>query len=576
MQTRSLALLALLLFVAVAARGNVQVVAVGGDAAPDGNGKFFDFDIPSMNGMGEVVVVTTLGDTTGGNNDNTAILRGTGVPGSLSLIVRRGDPSPDRNGNFSLLDPDSVPVINDAGQVAFIAGLSGTFGGASDNTGMFRSEGTSGGLTQIVRQGQPLPGTRTLPSFRGGGVSHPFSFNEMGQVAFDVIGFGIFRSSGGSLTQIARSSQSLPGGGTFIAASIPPLNDSGQVAVADFISGIFRGDGSTILPIAHAGDPAPDGNGTFAAPFSNVAINNRGDVTFFANLTGTSGSATDNQGLFIGTGDALTTIVRRGQAAPDGNGRFLDLNADVAINEAGQMAFLATLTATSGGASDNSALFRGDGSTLKQIVRLGDQAPDGSRINSLGKPALNDVGQVAFLGGLIAASGLSTSQGIFLYDDNLGLLQAVRTGDALLGSRIGINSTLIFEPSVTYNGKKRSSLNERGEIVFRFDLDDGRRGIAVANPFVASATPTPTPSPTPTSTDTPQPTPTAAAAACVGDCDGGGDVTVNELIVLVNIALGSAQPSACPHGVSSRSAVDIALIVQAVNNALNGCAVHSK
>ena len=61
------------------------------------------------------------------------------------------------------------------------------------------------------------------------------------------------------------------------------------------------------------------------------------------------------------------------------------------------------------------------------------------------------------------------------------------------------------------------------------------------------------------------------AAACVGDCDGSGDVTVNELITLVNIDLGTADASACPNGIPSGAEVDIALIIQAVNNALTNC-----
>jgi hypothetical protein len=48
-------------------------------------------------------------------------------------------------------------------------------------------------------------------------------------------------------------------------------------------------------------------------------------------------------------------------------------------------------------------------------------------------------------------------------------------------------------------------------------------------------------------------------------------VTVDEVITLVNIALGNAQPSACQDGVPSGAEVDIALIIQAVNSALNGC-----
>ena len=64
---------------------------------------------------------------------------------------------------------------------------------------------------------------------------------------------------------------------------------------------------------------------------------------------------------------------------------------------------------------------------------------------------------------------------------------------------------------------------------------------------------------------------TSSGPTCVGDCNGDGEVTVDDLLTMVNIALGSAQPSACPHGVSSGAEVDIALIIQAVNNALNEC-----
>lgn len=64
----------------------------------------------------------------------------------------------------------------------------------------------------------------------------------------------------------------------------------------------------------------------------------------------------------------------------------------------------------------------------------------------------------------------------------------------------------------------------------------------------------------------------AGAPACAGDCDASGDVTVNEIIILVNIDLGSADNSACPNGiVPPGDPVDITMIVKAVNNALTNC-----
>lgn len=562
---------------AVAVHGQTGVVAIGGDPAPDGNGKLFDFDIPSMNSSGEVVVVAALGETTGGNNDNTVILTGTTTPGSLTVIVRKGDPSPDGNGNFFTLDANSEPVINDAGHVAFIAGLSGTFGGGLDETGIFGWGGAPAALKLILRQGTALPGGIvgiTVPNLRGGGVT-TFSFDELGRVVFGLVGFGIFRGVDGTISDIARSLQAIPGGpGLFTNLLVPALNDGGTVGFADGLQGIFRGDGTMTTSIARTGDPAPGGNGTLAVPFFNPAINNQGDVAFFANLSGTSGSTNDNQGVFIRKGDALSTIVRRGQNAPDGNGRFLDLSTidDVAINETGQVAFLATLTATAGGSSDNSGLFRGDGTTLKQIVRLGDRAPDGSRISTLSRPALNDLGQVAFLAGLVPSGGGPTPHAILLYDDQRGLLQAVRTGDPLAGSRIALAANLIFQPSVTFNGKKRSGLNQQSQIVFRFDLDDGRRGIGIANPLTDSRTATPTPTSTATPSVPISPSATIALPACVGDCDQSHMVAVNELVRGVNIALSAAALDSCPafdcHG-NGRVPVDC--LVTAVNAALRGC-----
>ena len=60
-------------------------------------------------------------------------------------------------------------------------------------------------------------------------------------------------------------------------------------------------------------------------------------------------------------------------------------------------------------------------------------------------------------------------------------------------------------------------------------------------------------------------------ALCIGDCNGGQAVTVDEILILVNIVLGSAQASTCPYGIPSGAEVDIAVIIQAVNHALTSC-----
>jgi hypothetical protein len=66
--------------------------------------------------------------------------------------------------------------------------------------------------------------------------------------------------------------------------------------------------------------------------------------------------------------------------------------------------------------------------------------------------------------------------------------------------------------------------------------------------------------------------PALAAPACVGDCEGTGAVTVDELVKGVAIALGTAQLDQCASIDSdSNESVTVAELVTAVSNALNGC-----
>ena len=67
-------------------------------------------------------------------------------------------------------------------------------------------------------------------------------------------------------------------------------------------------------------------------------------------------------------------------------------------------------------------------------------------------------------------------------------------------------------------------------------------------------------------------TPGETGPVCVGDCNGDGAVAINELITGVNIALGSANVSACSSfDVNKDGSVAINELISGVNNALGGC-----
>jgi hypothetical protein len=93
-----------------------------------------------------------------------------------------------------------------------------------------------------------------------------------------------------------------------------------------------------------------------------------------------------------------------------------------------------------------------------------------------------------------------------------------------------------------------------------------------------SSTPTATVSGAPTATTSSTPTATASGAPtgtpglCAGDCNGDGAVTIDELILGINIALGSQPPSACPSfDTDSDGTLSIDELIFAVQNALAGC-----
>lgn len=87
-------------------------------------------------------------------------------------------------------------------------------------------------------------------------------------------------------------------------------------------------------------------------------------------------------------------------------------------------------------------------------------------------------------------------------------------------------------------------------------------GVATDTPTVVSASPT----------STPVATPTERPHLCIGDCNADGEVSIDELITVVNIGLGTMPFSECPAGDGNDDGdITIDEILRAVNAALHGC-----
>lgn len=112
------------------------------------------------------------------------------------------------------------------------------------------------------------------------------------------------------------------------------------------------------------------------------------------------------------------------------------------------------------------------------------------------------------------------------------------------------------------------------------DLGDGAAGPPGVGgstlPYVTfgfAVVPTPPPSSTPTITVPATPTSTPPVGPhCPGDCDGGGTVTVDEIVRLVGIALGSGDIASCHAGdTNDDGLITVDEVVNAIGMALAGC-----
>jgi hypothetical protein len=213
----------------------------------------------------------------------------------------------------------------------------------------------------------------------------------------------------------------------FAGLSIPAMNNAGQVTFHATLTGaesnnegIYRAGGGPTVQIARKGQ-SDGGLGSFSG-FSHTEhpplINHQGQVAFHG-TTAVFGANRDI--IFRGDGSSLTLIMVEGQAAPDGNGVFASFwEGSMVFNNIGQVGVIATLADTIEGDLDSRGIFRGDGNPVVQIARSNRPAPDGGRFNDcsfclLGL-SMNDMGELAFFARLWISDDpyTGTSDGVFL------------------------------------------------------------------------------------------------------------------------------------------------------------------
>jgi len=331
---------------------------------------------------------------------------------NISLVVLRGQFAPGTNGQTYL--QFLPPAMNKNGKIAFI----GEYwqGQEQVNRGVFLWNGTV--VTPVAVRGQLAPGS-------GGVFSNfsPFSafgpaIDDSANVAFMAsiarpastsppVVDAIYLYRGGSLTLVALSGQTAPGtgGGRFASIFPPAMNGKGSIAFAatlsgsnpyTIIGGLFVYSAGTITPIGLVGQQAPGTNGGLFLSFGFYlppAINDRGDVAFYATVTGPGPEITS--GIFLYSDGKVKLIALEGQTGPAGD--FLGFKAPPAVNGNGAVAFTALVRDPATGVNGQALILYSAGQ-LTKVAASGQAAPGtgGGVIAELSAPSLNDGGAIGF------------------------------------------------------------------------------------------------------------------------------------------------------------------------------------
>jgi len=165
----------------------LALVARTGDEAPGTGGAGF-FSL-GMTFAGEPIVLNGAGQTafaglirgTGVTNSNSSGVWSGGGGVGLTLVARDGDAAPGTGAYFKGLGT-TTPILNDAGQTAFIGRLTGT-GVSLDNDSGIWSEGGGAGLDLVALEGNTAPGTGGANFGEFNSLSTPI-LNGAGQMAF--------------------------------------------------------------------------------------------------------------------------------------------------------------------------------------------------------------------------------------------------------------------------------------------------------------------------------------------------------------------------------------------------------
>jgi hypothetical protein len=373
-----------------------------------------------------------------------------GPVAAIRLIVRTGERAPDGGNITEFADPS----LNDHGEIAF--GAETNVQEAAQALYVWRG----GRLTTLVAAGQRAP--------LAGGTFYTLSdvvLNNRGTVTF--LGrttdrdarLGIYAVRAGTVTPVVVTGQRAPSGGVYTDFANPTVNDHDLIAFVGRTNGTgteglyTSSDGATSTAVM-GGWPAPSGGVFLFFLDGSPALNDRGEVAFIAATTEHS-----TQGVYVLQGGRIATVVTTDDTAPVG-GPFTEFGF-VNLTNSGTVGFVGR-TARS---TVREALYTTGRSALVTVARQGDIVADGVPLTTFTNALMNEAEDIVFEPGIVQFPDVYPHT-IYLARRS-GVAVLARAGQSAPG---GGRFTAFSQPII----------NAHGGVAFVAETDDGRHGIYLA------------------------------------------------------------------------------------------------
>lgn len=502
----------------------LQTIALSGVPIPSASSveTFTRFSGVNLNDQGDVVYYAELAGVGVTEERNTGIWINRG--GATTNVAREGDQATGTTvyGEFSL-DGHDESLINLAGNVLFPAALVGNANGSTGPSSLWAWE--SGVARLVARNGDRAPDTPDGVRFSDIGdifASRRLSYGDSGKIAFvaralaDGLGprdpgysrTGIWVDEGATQNVLVQSSDALPissSTGSFSGFRFPVVTTDGEVvfyanANNTFAgsSGIWSSDAGLLKPIALRGEQAPGApeGASFEGTFGNTAINQDGEIAFYARLTGNV--TEDDYAIWKGTVDDLSPVVFDRDPAPGIDSQVFESGrgnpfSHPDINAEGDIAFIGS-TRMFPTSLESLGVWATDDGILGRVVSLDSQVPAETELPpidgrvafvSIRGVALNDAGQVAF-GARIVGEGIDSTndESIWMQDLDGALQLVAREGGLLEVAPDDFRRVAALSSSVTGIGPSanyRGQFNNLGQLAFHAAFTDGTQGVFLAS-----------------------------------------------------------------------------------------------